>query len=64
MKKIVRLYLSTFIDVELDSDEFETHSEMIEYARENVSEAIAADPDALNDNLSLDPLDVDVYDAE
>ena len=62
-KKIVRVYLSTFVDVEMESDNFASDKEMKEYVKEYLSECVD-DKQQLYDNLALEPTDIDVYDED
>ena len=61
-KKIVRLYFSTFVDVEMESDDFSNEHEMKEYVRLNASEYI--DENQIQENLALNESEIDVYDNE
>lgn len=49
MEKVVRVYYSTFIDVLLDTDNFSTEDEMIDYAEENTEDFLSLQE--INDNL-------------
>lgn len=49
MEKIVRVYYSTFIDVPVDTDDFEDDDEMIDYAEENAEDFLSLQE--INDNL-------------
>lgn len=50
MKKVVRVYYTTFVDVEYDTDSFENEQGMIDYAEENADEFLY--PQDVIDNLS------------
>lgn len=50
MEKIVRVYYTTFIDVSLDSDDFATEDEMIDYAEENAEDFLSLQE--IDDNLT------------
>ena len=61
MAKTVRLYFSTFIDIEVDENDFnDEDARMIEYAKENASDYITLQD--LYDNLSEDPTGAEVID--
>lgn len=60
--KIVRMYFSTFVDAEMESDNFSSEEEMKEYARLNASDFI--EQQQLIDNLAIEPTDMDVLDEE
>lgn len=50
MKKMVRVYYTTFVDVEYDTDSFENEQDMLDYAEENADEFLY--PQDVIDNLS------------
>lgn len=50
MEKIVRVYYSTFSDVPMESENFSSDEEMIEYAENNTEDFLSLQE--INDNLS------------
>lgn len=60
--KIVRMYFSTFVDVEMESENFSSDKEIKEYVRLNASDYI--EQQQVMDNLALEPTDIDVYNEE
>lgn len=50
MEKIVRVYYSTFIDVPMESENFSSDEEMIEYAENNTEDFLSLQE--INDNLA------------
>lgn len=49
--KTIRCYISTFVDVEVNTDDFKSEDEMVEYVKENVMDTI--DITELYDNAVL-----------
>lgn len=58
-RNLIRLYLSTYVDVELDENDFVSEKEMKEYAIKNFSEYTT--PEDIYENLCSDPIDIDVF---
>ena len=54
MEKIVRVYYSTFIDVPMESENFSSDEEMIEYAENNTEDYLSLQE--INDNLEKEKL--------
>lgn len=61
-KKIVRVYLSTYVDVEMESDDFTSEAEMKEYVTEYLSDYIEASH--LAENVAFEPLNIGVFNAD
>ena len=49
--KIIRCFISTFVDVEVKTDDYNSTDEMVEYVKENVMDTI--DVTELYDNAVL-----------
>ena len=49
--KIIRCFISTFVDVEVNTDDYNSTDEMVEYVKENVMDTI--DVTELYDNAVL-----------
>ena len=49
--KIIRCYISTFVDFEVNTDDYNSTDEMVEYVKENVMDTI--DVTELYDNAVL-----------
>ena len=49
--KTIRCYISTFVDVEVNTDDYNSTDEMVEYVKENVMDTI--DITELYDNAVL-----------
>lgn len=62
MAKIVRVYLSTFIDVEVVPENYASEQEMVDDVEHNLSDYIELQQ--LYDNLALEPLETEVLDCE
>lgn len=60
MKKTVRVYYSTFIDVTLESDNFANDEEMIQYANENTEDYLNLQD--INDHLCKQDGDTEIVD--
>lgn len=58
-KKTVRIYFSTFVDVEMNSEEFASDEELVDFVEENSSEYI--DDAQIMENLALQEGNSDVY---
>lgn len=58
-KKTVRIYFSTFVDVEMDSDEFASDEKLVDFVESNSSEYI--DDVQIMKNLALQEGNSDVY---
>lgn len=58
-KKTVRIYFSTFVDVEMDSDEFASDEKLVDFVEDNSSEYI--DDAQIMENLALQEGNSDVY---
>lgn len=61
-KKIVRTYYSTYIDTEVDDNDYLDESEMIEDVRLNMTDQIT--PEELYQNLCLECLEQEVLDVK
>lgn len=56
--KYARVYLSTFVDIEVNDEEFNNEEEMKTYAKENLSDNICKQD--IYDNLSYEPESIDI----
>ena len=60
-KKIVRTYYSTFVDVEVDENDFNDEHEMMEYVRLNMTDN--ATPEEVYNNMCWEHIDQEVLEA-
>ena len=60
-KKIVRTYYSTFVDVEVDENDFNDEHEMMEYVRLNMTDN--ATPEEVYNNMCWESTDQEVLEA-
>lgn len=56
--KKVRTYYSTYIEVELDTNEFKDEDAMLQYVRENACELIT--PEELYENICMEHTDQEI----
>lgn len=59
-KKNVRVYYTTFVEVEMESEDFASEEEMKEHVRLNASDFI--DELQLVENLAFEPIEIDICD--